>query len=462
MSIAPVVEPISLPRPALAVGQRDLARDNLRCSMADAGSYGAMVGLGETYLPAFALALGLSETSAGLVASLPVVAGGVMQLVSLHAIRRFGNEQRWVLLCATVQALSFLPLILAAMIGSISFPVLLAVASVYWAAGLASGPAWNTWMESVVPVGVRARYFAKRSRLQQITTMLGLLTGGLVLHWAETGGWSLSGFAALFFFAALARLVSATYLSAHRTDARLTKRAALPRTPRGGLDVSLSGRRLLCFLVAMQACVQISGPFFAPFMLERLGFSYVQFILLMTVAFLSRVLAMDWLTKLANRCGAATLLWLGAIGVVPVAALWIVSSNIVWLASVQVLSGIAWAAYELGFFLLFFETLPADRRTKMLTLFNLGNTVAMFAGATIGAVLLHHLDCTCEAYFLLFGLSSLGRFLTLGLLFRIKLRRIPIHAVAIRILGVRTATASLDVPVLPAFEQPSEPHREAA
>lgn len=56
-------------------------------SLGDAGCYGAMIGCGETYLPAFALALGLGETSAGLVASLPLLAGGIMQLLSPLAIR---------------------------------------------------------------------------------------------------------------------------------------------------------------------------------------------------------------------------------------------------------------------------------------------------------------------------------------------------------------------------------------
>ncbi len=128
-------------------GEASDVRHNLGRSMGDAASFGVMVGLGETYLPAFALALGMGEASSGLVASLPVVAGGIMQLVSLRAMKFFGDEQRWVVLCASVQALSFIPLIIAALHGSISMPLLLLIASVYWASGLASGPAWNTWMD---------------------------------------------------------------------------------------------------------------------------------------------------------------------------------------------------------------------------------------------------------------------------------------------------------------------------
>ena len=213
-----------------------------------------------------------------------------------------------------------------------------------------------------------------------------------------------------------------------------------------------SGRRLLVYLVVVQAFVQISGPFFAPFMLKQLGFSYVQFVFLMAVAFLSRIIAITQWTAVARRFGAATLLWVGAIGLVPLSALWIVSPNMWWLTLVQACSGVAWAAYELGFFLLFFETLPANRRTKMLTYYNFGNTVAMFAGASIGAFLLNYLGCTHKAYFALFGISSVGRALALGLLLRTHLKPVPIHAFAVRVLGIRAATATLDVPVLPSLE----------
>jgi Major Facilitator Superfamily len=431
-------------------------RDNLRYSMGDAASFGAMVGLGETYLPAFALALGMGETSAGLVASLPVVAGGCMQLVSLRLAKFVQTDQRWVVLCATIQALSFLPLVLAALYGSISMPMLMLIASVYWASGLASGPAWNTWMESIVPAGVRASYFSRRSRLQQSFTFLALMASGVFLQAAESGNWALAGFAAIFIAAAIARVISVLCLMAHRTDHRLATRSENQLGQNYSGSVTRSGRRLLIYLVFVQACVQISGPFFAPFMLKQLGFSYIQYVFLLAVSFLSRIIAMTQWTKVANRFGASTLLWIGAVGLVPIASLWIISTQIWWLAIAQICSGIVWAAYELGFFLLFFETLPPNRRTKMLTYYNFGNTLAMFAGASIGAILLDSFGVTPRAYFVLFAVSSVGRGIALLLLLRTNLRPVPIRAIAIRVLGIRDNSGSLDVPVLSSLHPESK------
>jgi hypothetical protein len=175
-----------------------LTRTNLRASMADGATFGVMVGVGESYLAAFALAVGLGEISAGLVSSVPLLVGGILQLISLRAVAWFGSEKRWILFCATLQGLSFFPLVWAALSGSITLVPLLAIASLYWAGGLASGPPWNTWMESIVPARIRPSYFARRTRMSQICTLGGLVAGGTMLQWADNRGYTLPGFAAIF------------------------------------------------------------------------------------------------------------------------------------------------------------------------------------------------------------------------------------------------------------------------
>src|ERR1700722_18533637 len=76
--------PLRLPRAPRARRRSERARRlgrDLRSSVGDAAGCGVMVGTGETYLPAFVLAAGLGEVIAGLIASLPQLAGGVTQLI---------------------------------------------------------------------------------------------------------------------------------------------------------------------------------------------------------------------------------------------------------------------------------------------------------------------------------------------------------------------------------------------
>ncbi|WP_164104070.1 MFS transporter [Candidatus Laterigemmans baculatus] len=461
-------------------------RSNLRASTADGAAFGVMVGLGETFLAAFALAVGMSEVAAGLVSSLPLLAGGLLQLVSLWAVRLVGSEKRWVIACATLQGLAFVPLVIAACYGSIPLAALLLIASVYWGCGLASGPAWNTWMQGIVPARLRATYFARRTRASQLTTFVSFLLGGLLLEWARRSGTELTTFALLFLGAGLFRLISVACLVRHhalppgdrqplappRTALSLRETAAAGGQARASAasatlsasEFSATGRRLLVYLVVVQGMVQISGPYFTPFMLEQLDYSYSQFVTLTAVAFAAKGVALAVWASLARRRGAAWLLWVGGCGIAPMSLLWVVSQNFFWLVAVQIFSGALWAAYELGFFLLFFETLPLRARTKMLTLYNLGNTFAWCGGSLVGAALLSHFGASHGAYMLLFTLSSVGRILAIGLLMRtlpIRLPiRIPVVGIGIRMHGVRPGGSGVDVPILPSI--PATPNMPAS
>src|SRR5262245_19494775 len=99
-------------------GTADRRRD-LQSILGDGLTYNVMVGIGETYLPAFALALGLGEVVAGLMATLPMLAGAAMQLATPWAIRRVGSHRIWVVGCACAQAVSFLPLMAIALAGHV-------------------------------------------------------------------------------------------------------------------------------------------------------------------------------------------------------------------------------------------------------------------------------------------------------------------------------------------------------
>lgn len=462
-----------LSRPSRGSG----TRANLRACTGDGAAFGVMVGVGETFFAAFALSVGLGEVAAGLVASLPLLAGGLLQLVSPRAVVLVGSEKRWVVACATLQSLTFVPLVLAAIYGSISLGWLLLIASIYWGCGLASGPAWNTWMQSVVPSRLRANYFASRTRTSQLTTFGSFVVGGAVLEWSRGGGNELLSFALLFFGAGAFRMLSVAYLTRHRSlldpegrgggnrvrnaDTSVSSAtAALAAEPLPSIDgMAPLGRRLLAYLVVMQGMVQIAGPYFAPFMLEKLQYSYGQFVALIAVAFAAKAIAFPIWATLARRRSAGWLLWIGGCGIIPGSILWVVSQNFVWLIAVQIVTGALWAAYELGFFLLFFEMLPVRQRTKMLTLYNFANTLAWCGGSLVGAAILSSFGASHGAYMGLFALSSVGRGLAILLLLRALPVRMPLRMTArtlrIRVLGLRPNGGGVDVPILPTV--PAQP-----
>jgi MFS family permease len=389
-------------------------RHNMRVSVADATSHGLMVGVGETYLPAFALAIGLGEVTAGLVGSIPLMMGGLLQAVSPWILRRGISEQQWVVGTSVLQGLAFLPLIIAAFVGHISAGGLLVCASLYWAGGLAGGPAWNSWIDKLIPKRVRANYFAGRSRLAQIATAFGFLGGGILLQSSKSGGWETQAFALLFVTAWLARTYSGCMLAIHKKPQPNTNRKVLKSTcDDTNLGVKLaevvSPRNLIIYLAMVQGMVQVSGPFFTPYMLKHLQMSYVGFATLIATAFIAKIIALATWGKFAKKQGAQWLLLLGGASIIPLSSLWIVSSNFVWLMTVQALSGLAWAAYELGFFLMLFESVPIAKRVRLLTIYNVANTTAWCGGALVGGTLLAYIGPSSAAYYSLFAISSVGR-----------------------------------------------------
>ena len=458
----------------------------MRCSIGDAASYSVMVGIGETYFAAFALALGTGETFAGLIATLPMLSGAALQLATPWALRRFGSYRTWVVLCACLQSTALLAMPLAALFTSVTPAAawVFVAATAYWAASQATGPAWNTWIEEIIPKRVRAKFFACRARTSQICVLLGFVAGGLALHFAHDMSapagspqfWLLVAFAAIFVIGAACRFVSAAFLtqqsepSAGRYEARPVALRQILSTTSG--DV---GGRLVLYLLAVQTAVQISGPFFTPFMLGEEGWSYLSYMSLIGICFLGKAAALPLWGRIAHYAGARRLLWIGGVSIVPISGLWLLIDSFHWLdttlhlplgsagydlpisgqflfvGSIQLLSGIVWAAYELAMLLMFFEAIPRQDRAGVLTFYNFGNAAALVVGGLLGAAILQFLGENHQAYLYLFAISSVVRACTVPLLLRTPDRAVEIVQPAVRVIAVRPSDGGLDRPILPSL-----------
>jgi len=433
------------PRPRPIVPRAGLRRD-LWVSTADAAAFSVMVGCGEQYIPAFALALGLGPVAAGMMVSVPVMVGAVLQMITPLAVARLGTNRGWVLACTTVQAASFVPFAVWAIRGHATLVELLVAASVYWSAGMAGAPAWNTWMGTLIPAGMRTAYFSRRSRLAQFGVFAGFVVAGLILQWGEQRGVTLRAFAVIFVVAAICRIVSTLMLvncrelplapvdPAGAPPDRATAPAVGPTTLSHWLrDVgrtlatmsrSPSGP-LVAYLCAFAFTAHCSAPYFAPYMLRELGFSYHAFMLVAATGFLAKALALPSLGRLGSRIGSLGLLWLGGLSIIPLSLLWLPSDAVGYLVCVQLLAGACWASWELAVALLFFDAVPHRDRTGVITIYNLGLAVAQLSGAAVGGLVLRTLGEDRTAYATVFALSSLLRLATVPLLRRVHLPEDP-------------------------------------
>jgi MFS family permease len=361
------------------------------------------------------LAAGHGEVAAGLIASLPVLAGAVFQLVTPLAVRHLHSYRRWVVLCAALQGLAFAPLAIGGWLGRIEIGWIALATAAYWSFGMATSPAWNAWVTTIVPPEIRKSFFARRSRLCQVALFLAMLAGGLLLQWGDDRGRVLGVYAALFVGALGARLVSSSFLARQSELPGLTDqhRALGVRGVREAIRSAGSGR-VLAYLLTMALSVHVAAPYFTPYMLGPLSLSYTQFMTLLATALVARFAILPYYAALAERRGTRVLLGWGAIGIVPLPVLWLVSDHFAYLMALQAVSGTAWAALEFATMLSFFEGIEDRDRARVLSAFNLVNAAAVAIGALIGSQIFSALDRTHEAYAMLFTVSVAGRVAALG------------------------------------------------
>lgn len=407
---------MSLAEPPV-VPDRQLRR-NAIASVADGAAYSVGVGMGEHLFPAFVLAIGLGDAVAALTTTLPLLAGAILQMASPMALRWARSYRVWVVFCCALQSLSFIPILYIVHRGQSSAALWLALATVYWAAGMAAGPAWNTWIAHLIPPSMRSRFFSVRSSLAQGATLIGLLISMAMLSTMTTRDQALHGFLVLFAGAGICRFLSTCFLTL-QSECPVHIVAEQYVSPLGMVRrLRTDTGRLIVYMLCMQAALHMSVPFQNPYMLRHLGMDrdYTGWVILIAVPFTVKLLLMPWMGTLANRFGARRLLWVGGVGVVPMGVIWLFSEHFGYLLGVQILTGVTMGAYELATLLLLFSTIPQNERTSIMALYALGNALAVVAGSAVGAAFIRHLGEVPAAYQYIFAISTIARLATLPLL----------------------------------------------
>lgn len=370
--------------------------------MVDAFFFSLMVGAGESYLPAYGLTVGMSEWLTGLFATVPLIAGAVIQLISPWGLQKVGSVKRWVVGSALVQATAFLPLLYFSIYPTDNFLWLFLVAAIYWGAGFAAGPSWNYWMGELVTAEQSAQYFARRHRMVQLGILIGLVGGGLALHWKIHVGPFTSVFSFLFLVAFVARASSSFFLWL-KIDAG--KNVQIVKTNPGKF-LSPQYRSFFTFLFIFYVTIFISSPFVSPFFLEKLHLNYDQYMLGLGSLFIAKIAILPWASKLIERFGVEKVFFIGALGISPLPILWQLNSEMWFVVALQMLSGVFWGIFEVGLNLIFFKNIRSEDKVQILTTYNLFNSTAIILGSLIGGQILKMLEARLEGYFMIFTLGA--------------------------------------------------------
>lgn len=419
-----------------------LRSPTLRRSLIEAACFALMVGLGETFFIAAAVRVGASAFQLGIVVGLPLAAGGLGAMGSVLLLRRFGARKPVVLGAVGIQIAALIAIAWSALSGVLDAALLIALVCLYQSCAMVAGTAWNSWFADLVPAEIRGRYFATRQRTVAFATCLGLLGGGLSLQWLEGGSQAvdgpLRGFALLFTLAAVARIGSFALLlrsdePRHATLAGFARLRSFTRT-----EVGHTALRLVLLGAALQFVTYLASPFFVPFMLQGLGFSYLEYTTATLAVVIAKMALLPRWGRLVDEFEPRRAYPLAAVFVAVVPLPWLWANGLGWVLLAQMMSGFAWASYEVSFLTLLLDSTKRRTRPHMFAMHTLANGTAQFAGALLGGMAL---AAASGNFRFVFGLSMVLRLIVVlsiraaapGLRLEPRARR----TLALRLVGFR-------------------------
>jgi len=368
-----------------------------------------MLGLTQDYIVPFALALKATVAQVGLLSSLPNLAMSLSQFAAPNLVQRAGSRKGLILGTVFLHALMWLPILF--------IPYLFPGHKIWWLIGFFTlssvfgslgNPAWGSMMADLVPEGMRGKYFGFRGRICGVVTLVFFFIGGAILYFSTAN--IFLGFSMLFGGAMLSRLVSWYFLSKMYeppTSGTKTEPHSVVHLLKNVGSSNLG--RFTIYAALMNFVSYLASPFFAVYMLRDLKFDYLTYVAIIATATTANIMSLPFWGRRADMSGNIKVLKFTSMLIPLVPLLWIGSHQLYCLVPVQMLSGFAWAGFNLASINFLYEASPPEKRTHHIAVFNALNGGAICLGALLGGYLALHLPS-------LFGYKLLALFLVSGLL----------------------------------------------
>lgn len=352
-----------------------------------------MLAINETFMTPYALSMKASAGLIGILASMPNLAGSLLQMKSAVLSERLGSRKALINISILIHALMIIPVILVPYIFKNNQAQLLTVFYTICVAfnGLAF-PAWSSMMSDLVAENERGRFFGWRSMLCGIIYVAGMLIAGAILYFLNTyhanAQAKFMGFTIIFSVAFVSRLISWGYLNkmyepplAIKEEHRFTIFNFLKRVRRSNFG------RFVMFVAAMNFAVYTASPFFAVYMIRDLKFNYMTFTVVTIVAQLTMFLTMNSWGLHADHIGNRKILRFTSLFIPFIPVLWLLSQSVLYLIIVQIFAGFFWAGFNLSASNFIYDAVTPEKRTRCIAYFNVINGIAIFVGATTGGCL---------------------------------------------------------------------------
>jgi MFS family permease len=374
---------------------------------------------GGAVLTGWALYLGASPVTIGLLTALPVAAQ-IVQLPAAWLTQRFGAK-RLTIAAVGASRMMWLPLIAVPFVHlapGTALTAFVAIVTIATILGVIGGNAWTAWMGDLIPGTIRGRFFGRRMVYLNIAGTVASLGAGLALDTLGARGLKGETLGLLLAVACGAGLISVWLLLSQQGPGTRENLTAPEWSDFARSIRDARTRPLLAYLLGWHAAVGISAGFFSYHMLANLKMGFVLVAAHGILAAAVRIASAPVWGRLVDAFGARPVLVVcsSGISVVPLIWLFIMPDRLWPIAIEAVLAGALWGGHGIATIDLSIGLAPRRGRPFYLATFaTAGGLGFAFTSALAGLVAYalatppQVLGSTWLDVHVLFLLSALGR-----------------------------------------------------
>ena len=436
-------EIISEDKPELSESEKKeekLKEKSLGITVKERSLGSAATAVGSTYIMPYLIAVKATLPEIAAFTSITHLVAPLAQLFTPKLIEKFGRKKIVVRL-AIFQALVWLPIIASVFLylnglKNVSF-LIIVLWTAYSLVGNLSAPAGNSWIGDLVPEAKRGRYFALLSSFASIVFLVGVIASSFFLDYGRQKNILFYCFIALFGVSIIFKIFSINY-TRKKYEPKLTLKEDyyfsfwefIKRIKNNNFG------RFVIYRSTFALAISIASPFYGVFVLRELNFSYPQYaISLIVVPTIIQIILFPFWGKFSDRYGNVETLKAGGLLASVCPLLWIFSQNYYYILFVpMVISGIAWAGFNLATANFIFDNVTPEKRSLCFAYFSVLIGAGIFIGAGLGGFLSKLPMGFMNIFLFLFLISGILSFINILILGRkvnevrpVKGTKLPYH-----------------------------------
>ena len=356
------------------------------------GAFGVLTtGFTQEFFTPFILFLGAGARQVGILNGTINMVSACVQLFSAEMVEKIGSRKNMVSVFILVQLTVLLTIVVLALTGKIHYWTFIVLAVVFVTAGMVFHPAWLSFLCDLAGDNKRGTYFGWRSRNLGLLSVVGMITGGVILYNMEHRN-LLYGFCLLFGLGFLARLLSFLSLQRMQEPPLTYNKEDVFSFLQFFLRLKKSNfAKFVLFVSTMNFSVNLAAPYFAVFMLKDLSFNYLTYSAVTFIAPLTLFLSVRRWGQHADKVGSLKVLQLTSKCFPLIPLLWILDQAPWYLLMVEMFSGFLWAGFNLCAANFIYDAASPQKRTRCIAYFNVLNGFALSCGALLGGFLVKYL-----------------------------------------------------------------------